>query len=76
MVPVVGTCLAVRLYADRIPGGPLWRGIFTLPRQGRHEGKCRITDARGVLRIAEEYDMVHRRYVFAAQKIVKSRNFF
>ena len=34
------------------------------PVKGSDEGKCMITDARGVLRIAEEYDMVNRRYVF------------
>ncbi len=40
--------------------------VFLLfPAKGVNEGKCRITDARGVLRIAEEYDMVHRRYLFA-----------
>ena len=34
------------------------------PVKGSNEGKCMITDARGVLRIADEYDMVNRRYVF------------
>ena len=34
------------------------------PVQGSDEGKCMITDARGALWIAEEYDMVNRRYVF------------
>lgn len=45
--------------------------VFLLfPAKGVNEGKCRITDARGVLRIAEEYDMVHRRYLFAGQAII------
>ena len=34
------------------------------PVKGSDEGKCMITDARGALWIAEEYDMVNRRYVF------------
>ena len=33
-------------------------------QRGSDEGKCMITDARGALWIAEEYDMVNRRYVF------------
>ena len=34
------------------------------PVKGSDEGKCMITDARGALWIAEEYDMINRRYVF------------
>ena len=34
------------------------------PARGSDEGKCMITDARGVLRIAEEYDFDQHRYKF------------
>ena len=34
------------------------------PEKGIHEGQCMITDARGALRIAGEYDMERRRYEF------------
>lgn len=38
--------------------------FFLCPDKGSNEGKCMITDARGVLRIAEEYDFDKRRYKF------------
>ena len=38
--------------------------FFLCPDKGSDEGKCMITDARGVLRIAEEYDFDKHRYKF------------
>ena len=43
---------------------PAGEAFLLCPVKGSDEGKCMITDARGVLRIAEEYDMANRRYVF------------
>ena len=43
---------------------PAGEAFLLCPVKGSDEGKCMITDARGVLRIAKEYDMVNRRYVF------------
>ena len=43
---------------------PAGEAFLLCPVIGSNEGKCMITDARGALRIAEEYDMVNRRYVF------------
>ena len=43
---------------------PAGEAFLLCPVKGSDEGKCMITDARGALRIAEEYDMVNRRYVF------------
>lgn len=43
---------------------PSGEAFLLCPVKGSNEGKCMITDARGALRIAEKYDMVHHRYVF------------
>lgn len=43
---------------------PAGEAFFLCPVKGGNEGKCMITDVRGVLRIAQEYDMEKRRYVF------------
>lgn len=37
---------------------------FLCPVKGSDEGKCMITDVRGVLRIAREYDFEGHRYIF------------
>ena len=44
---------------------PAGESFLRCPVKGSDEGKCMITAARGVLRMADEYDMVSRRYVFA-----------
>lgn len=38
--------------------------FFLCPDAGIHEGQCMITDARGVLKIAERYDFENHRYLF------------
>lgn len=43
---------------------PAEEPFLLCPVKGSDEGKCMITDARGVLRIAEEYDFDRRRYKF------------
>lgn len=43
---------------------PAGETFMLCPVKGSDEGKCMITDARGVLRIAEEYDFDRRRYKF------------
>lgn len=43
---------------------PADEAFMLCPVKGSDEGKCMITNARGVLRIAEEYDYDKRRYKF------------
>lgn len=43
---------------------PAGEAFLLCPVKGRDEGKCMITDARGALRIAQEYDFDRRRYRF------------
>lgn len=41
---------------------PAGEAFLLCPDKGSNEGKCMITDARGVLRIVEEYDFDKRQY--------------
>ena len=43
---------------------PAGEAFLLCPVIGSNEGKCMITDARGMLRIAEEYNVVNHRYMF------------
>ena len=43
---------------------PAGEAFLLCPVIGSNEGKCMITDARGALQIADEYDMIKRRYMF------------
>lgn len=43
---------------------PAGEAFYLCSDPGIHEGQCMITDARGVLKIAEEYDFENRRYKF------------
>lgn len=37
--------------------------FFLCPDQGIHEGKCMVTDPRGVLKIVEKYDFKNKQYM-------------
>lgn len=42
---------------------PAGEWFFLCPDKGIHEGQCMITDARGVLKIVEDYDFENHRYI-------------
>ena len=42
---------------------PAGEWFFLCPDAGSHEGQCMITDARGALRIAGQYDFKNHRYL-------------
>lgn len=42
---------------------PAGEAFFLCPEPGIHEGQCMITDARGVLQIADHYDFENHRYI-------------
>ncbi len=43
---------------------PAGEWYFLCPEGGVHEGQCMVTDSRGVLKIAEQYDFENHRYLF------------
>lgn len=43
---------------------PAGDAFLLCPVKGSNEGKCMITDARGALRVADEYDFGRRQFVF------------
>lgn len=42
---------------------PAGEWFFLCPVKGQDEGKCMVTDDRGVLRIINQYDFVNRKYI-------------